>query len=448
MRTMISIQKPVWPQSFSFEQLDELRHISDFLFQCQELEEAIMKDLLDGCSSHEGFPGMSPQQVLRALFVKQANQFSYRELAFHIADSLSYRAFCLYPPEQPTPRKSALADNIKRISAQTLEDINDFLVRLAKDENLEDGQTIRFDATPTETNIHPPTDASLLRDSVQSLNSILRRTDTIVSHSLVNHCRSAKKIAYRIQNTKKKAKKNKLYRKLVTLTEKTVGYAVEAIHQLEFLLHESDEAIQLLFELKSVLELTNRVISQTERRVFMGEKLPPEEKVVSLFESHTDILAYQNKTIFGHKVYLTTGKKLILDCIVEEGNPNDTTMTIGLVQRQIDLYGQAPKQVAFDGAFVSKSNVEKLKKMGVKDIAPTKRRGIPVSDLTKSNWVYNKLKKWRAGVEGKISWLKRCFGWRRCNWSGFDSFKSWIWSGVVVANLFTFARHKMALEKM
>ncbi len=109
--------------------------------------------------------------------------------------------------------------------------------------------------------------------------------------------------------------------------------------------------------------------------------------------------------------------------------------------RQEEIYGQVPRQAVYDGGFASKLNLEKIKKLGVKDVAFSKKRGLKVSDMAKSTWVYKRLRDFRAGIEGMISFLKRCFGLRRCNWRGFESFKSYAWSSVITANLLLMARH-------
>jgi IS5 family transposase len=86
------------------------------------------------------------------------------------------------------------------------------------------------------------------------------------------------------------------------------------------------------------------VISQTERRVLHGEKVPAAEKIVSIFEEHTDIIVKDRRdTFYGHKICLTGGKSnLILDCIIVEGNPADVTLTETMLDRQCEIYGRYP----------------------------------------------------------------------------------------------------------
>ena len=129
--------------------------------------------------------------------------------------------------------------------------------------------------------------------------------------------------------------------------------------------------------------------------------------------------------------------------MIEDGNPADSDLAREMIIRQTTLYGRPPRQVAFDGGFASKDNLRDLKDDGVKDVMFSKKRGLKVADMAKSSWVYKRLRDFRAGVEGMISFLKRCFGMGCCTWSGESSFKSYVWGSVVSANLLILARHTM-----
>ena len=129
---------------------------------------------------------------------------------------------------------------------------------------------------------------------------------------------------------------------------------------------------------------------------------------------------------------------------VEDGNPADSTLATRMIDRQTDIYGRPPRQAAFDGGFASKANVHDIKERGVQDVAFHKRRGIKIHDMVKSTWVYRRLCRFRAGIEGTLSFLLRCFGLTRCTWKGLAHFKSYVWASVVSANLLILARHRLA----
>ncbi len=188
------------------------------------------------------------------------------------------------------------------------------------------------------------------------------------------------------------------------------------------------------------------MIDQTRRRVLEGEQVPASEKLVSLFEPHTDIIVKDRRdTLYGHKVFVTAGASgLILDCVVEAGNPADATMALPMLERQDALYGRPPRQAAMDGGFASKENLKDAKALGVEDMCFQKKRGLKVSEMTRSSWVYKRLRDFRAGIEGLISFLKRAFGLDRCTWRGAESFATYVQASVLAANLLTLARHLLA----
>ncbi|MBW2236211.1 MAG: transposase, partial [Deltaproteobacteria bacterium] len=204
----------------------------------------------------------------------------------------------------------------------------------------------------------------------------------------------------------------------------------------------------LVTELRALLRRMDQVLDQTQRRLFDGEKVPSGEKIVSIFEAHTDILVKDNReTRYGHKVYLTGGKSsLVLDCVIEEGNPADSTLIERTLERHIDLFGEAPRQAAFDGGFASKENIKAAKALGVEDIAFHRKSGLEITEMVRSAWVFRRLRDFRSGIEGCISTLKRAFQMGRCNWRGLDSFRSYVWNSVTSFNLIVLARHLLRRE--
>jgi transposase, IS5 family len=131
---------------------------------------------------------------------------------------------------------------------------------------------------------------------------------------------------------------------------------------------------------------------------------------------------------------------IITDCLIVNGNPADSTLTNKMLDRQKEIYDRYPLKVALDGGFASKDNLESAKGKGIKDVCFAKKRGIEVEDMCRSDYVYKRLRRFRAGVESGISWLKRCFGFAICTWKTLHSFKSYVWASIVSANLLTLAR--------
>lgn len=410
-------------------------------------------------SATRGAGGLSAEQVLRILVVKQMNGFSYRELAFHLADSRSYRSFCLLGITDKTPTKSALNANLKALQPATLEAINRVFLGAAKKAKVETGRTVRTDCTVVESNIHEPMDSELLWDCVRVLSRLLGRARDILGPTKVsfgNRTRRAKRRRKEIANTKKVEDRKRAYRDLLAVTAEVYGHGLkvreilrdhEVLNSLGF--WESLVASGVAADLDRFLPLTPRVIDQTQRRVLNGESVPAAEKIVSIFEEHTDIIRKDNReTLYGHKICLTGGaSSMILDCQVLEGNPADSTLAKEMVDRQVKIFSRPPRQIVFDGGFASRMNLTDIKATGVQDVAFSKGRGLEVGDMVKSTWVYKRLRDFRAGLEGNISFLKRIFGLDRCTWKSWASFQSYVWGSILSFNLLVFARHKLSAER-
>lgn len=426
----------------------EMEAIRKILDSQPEAEESVEQDLFRGVEHPEtGAPGMSACQVLAALVVMRINNFSFRRLHFHLADSLTYRRFCGFGSFEDVPSRSTLADNIGKLRPETLEKVNLLLVRWAIEEGIEDARLARLDATPTETDIHEPSDSEQLWDGVRVLTRLLKRArKRFEFEAWSDHTLRARRRRWEIRHARSGKKRKGKYRDLLHVARCVRGYATDAVAFLEGGPVVSEEAQKLARELRHFLNLFERVIDQTERRVLRGETVPASEKVLSLFEPHTDLIIKDGREVhYGHKVYLSGGASgLILDCVIPDGNPADSTQAVPLLRRHRQRFGSAPEQATFDGAFASADNVAEAKELGVKDIAFSKKRGLEISDMVRESWIYKKLRDFRAGIEGVISFLKRVFGLDRCPWKGPDGFRAYVRASVLSANLLVLARHRMA----
>jgi len=448
MRKNSEKQMPLMPPKIDHPQAEELNAISCILDNNPIIYDLAMQDLCSGSKkSKAGAKGMTAEQVVRAAIVKQMFEFSYKDLAFHLVDSSSLRRFCFIGIADKGFKKSVLCKNIKVISPQTWEAINRCLAHFAKDEGIENGREIRIDCTVVESNIHVPFDSTLLWDSVRVLARIVKKAKDIFPRSGIrfqDHTRRAKRRMLNIQYAKNKKQRRSYYQDLLKITHSTVAYARNAIDVLQY--NPDIIATALCDHLKHTVELTLRVIDQTEKRVLHGLPVPATEKVVSIFEPHTDIIVKDRRdTFFGHKICLAAGRSnLIIDCTIEDGNPADTELVEKMLNRQHDIYSRYPLKTAFDGGFASKNNLAIAKGLKIKDVCFAKKRGLQVEDMCRSQWVYNRLRRFRAGIEAGISWIKRCFGFARCTWKGLRSFKSYVWTSIVSANLLTIARKQLA----
>ena len=453
MRKKYQKQLPLMPSNIEHPRAKELERISQILDSIPTIADMVLQDLTHGVKHRNcGAEGMTAEQVLRAAIIKQTEGFSYNELAFHTVDSCTYRNFCRIGLVDKGFKKSALCKNIKALSPETWESINRLLGAYGEDKDIEKGKEARIDCTVVCTNIHEPTDSSLLWDSTRVLTRILNKMKEELGADILftDHTRRAKRRSLQILNAKSKKARVKPYKDLLKITGKTVSYAKSAAAVLESYgfvdTRDMALAVAMLKDFEELIPLAENVIDQTTRRILHDEKVPAQEKIFSIFEPHTDIIIKDRRDeYYGHKVCLTGGSSnFISDCLIVNGNPADSTLTCQMLDRHDEIYGRYPLNVALDGGFASKANLKEAKSRYIKNVCFAKKRGLKEEDMCQSRWVYKRLRRFRAGIESGISWLKRSFGFWRCTWKSFRSFKSYVWSSIVAANLFTLARQEMA----
>ena len=420
----------------------ELREISKILDLHPEFIALVAADLRKGPQEERrGAHGMTSEQIMRAALLKQQNSWSYETLEYQCEDSIDTRAFLRLDYEE-SYSKSCLQYNISRISATTWININDGIVRYAASNGLEKGRTVKFDATVIESNIHPPTDSSLLFDCLRVAERILKkiRKKTRKAYYIPLGIKEAKTLLLMIQYGKDHAGRLGPYKALLKAAKALLKMLPAIIVKF------SDDKKVKIDMLEAIVSSLPNIIDQAEKRVIKGQSVPPEEKIVSIFEPHTDIVKKGKRaTEYGHKVFLTAGiSGLVSDCQLVQGNPSDTEFFIDLIERQTEIYGRAPRQTTADGGFSSEDNVYDAKDLGVKDVCFSKAPGIEVEEMVKSRWVFQKLRKLRTGIEGVISVLKRAFGMDRVTWKGVSGFAAYVHSGVVAYNLTLLARLKLA----
>jgi IS5 family transposase len=442
MRQERTVQATVFDIFAEHEIGRELNAMSRWLDQQRSLLSLVAADLSGHGIKETGRHGLPAEAVLRCALLKQYRQLSYVELAFHLEDSASFISFARLPLSW-SPKKSVLQQTISAISAASWEAINRAVLSSARQQKLDDGSVVRIDSTVTESLMHAPTDSSLLWDGVRVMVRLLKQAETLLGATPFtwrNHRRLAKKRAAAIQYSRGKRRKAKLYRDMITATRATMASLRLAAQHL--LASGSIEAVALRHQAEQYLPLIERVIDQAERRVFGGEAVPSSEKLVSIFETHTDIIVKGGRDVhYGHKLNLTTGRSgLVFDIVVEAGNPADSERFLPMLERHIARQDTAPRQTASDGGYASIANLEQAKALGVDDVVFHKKRGIAIDAMAKSRWVYRKLRNFRAGIEANISCLKRAFGLDRCTWRGLAHFQSYVWSSVVAYNLALFAR--------
>lgn len=458
MRKAQRKQTPLTATAIAHQHARELEAISDILDANPHLAELAQRDLVGGKRTDVGREGMSGEQALRVALLKQIERVSYRELAFRLIDSALFRRFSRLPFGKPI-KVATLQANVKRVAPETWEAVNKALLMTAQAKGIEAGRKARTDCTVVESNIHEPSDSSLLWDCVRVVTRLVDRGSELVPSmdwSFAHDRRlRAKRRAFEIQFPPRSRGsadevRARAYVDLLKVTEEV--YAIGVIAETKLAAAHASDPLDMIkidllrAELHEYLAAMRVVQDQTRRRVVEGEKVPASEKLVSIFEKHADIIVKDRReTLFGHKICLSGGaSSMILDVVIEDGNPADSTLVKRSIERQIVLYGRAPRQMSFDGGFASKDNLREAKELGVKDVAFHKKCGLAITDMARSAWVFKRLRNFRAGIEGCISAMKRAFGLDRCTWRGLSGFRSYVWSSVVSFNAIVLARHLTA----
>lgn len=451
MREKIRQQLLIRPAPLRHKRWRELTDIRERLDKHPEAATWVFEDLVAaGADPRLGRTGMSAEEVLACLALQARLKLSFDMFEFELAANDVYRDFCRVAPSQ-TWSRATLHRNLSMVRPETVERINRLLVVDAEEEGLEDRSRVRFDATAVESNIHAPLDSAQLSDVCRVLTRLMTEARIIdATIEIVDHTPEAKRLNWRISCARGKEHKLPHYVRLMEITEATIGGAQPAAESLR---QVKDRALRDLAEdtaerLLHFAALGERVMSQTRRRVVNGESVPANEKVLSIFEPHADLVVKGQTTICGHKIALASGRSgLLLDCQIYRGNPNDKTLALPLMERQRTLFGSVPSQAAFDGGFASAENLKALKAGGTKDVVFSKAPGIPRRDMARSDAVFKNLRNFRAGIEGDIAYLKNGFGLRRCLRRGWEGFKAYVWTRVLSANLFTLARRRHEREQ-
>src|SRR5437660_724502 len=264
----------------------ELKAISQWLDEHRGLLSLVAGDLCRHGIQETGRHGLPAEAVVRCALLKQYRQLSYEELAFHLEDSASFRAFARLPLSW-SPRKSVLHKTISAISAASWEAINQAAVCSARQSKLESGAMVRVDSTVTQALMHAPSDSSLLWDAVRVMVRLLAQANTLPGAPAIvwrNHRRLAKKRAVAIRYSRGKADRAKLYRDLIAATSATMAALQHAAQLVAACAGIAAEVWRA--QLRRYLPLIERILAQAERRVLAGEAVPAGEKLVSLFEPH------------------------------------------------------------------------------------------------------------------------------------------------------------------
>jgi IS5 family transposase len=432
-----------------------LAAISEFIDRHGELIEAVRRDLERGLKNPAtGRSGLNAAQVLRSLVLARVKNWDYRELRERIADGLSLRRFTDFY-SGCVPKHDAFNRAFNRLTPETLAAINAATVQAAVELGLEDGVKLRVDTTVVETDIHHPTDSTLLWDSVRVITRLIGRLDELLAQGVgrfANRTRRARRRMQEIQRmtpTQRHKQQRRKYRELIHLTVQVVHNAHEVLkktNNVRAIDPLSDIAMQALRgQIEHYCGLGWQVIDQARRRVLEGESVPSEQKIYSIFEPHTDLIKRgkaQKPVEFGHKVFLAeSAQGLITQYRVLHGNPGDDAQVRPCLKRHTETFGDAPQLLSGDRGFFSQDSVKDCHKAGVllACIPQCGGKKAPEREVFEKSPAFKRGQRFRAGIEGRISVLFRGRGMKRCLAQGRKRFELLVGAAVLANNLMIIA---------
>jgi len=440
-----------------------LQAISDFIDEHSELVEKVRRDLVTGLKKpHTGRHGLTAQQTLRSLTLMRVKNWDYRELRERIADGYTLRRFTDFH-SQSVPKHDAFHRAFNQLTPATLQAVNQAVVRAAVTVGLEDGQKLRADTTVVETDIHHPTDNTLLWDSVRVLTRLVQRLMKRLPAGIdgfTNRTRSARRRMLQIQRmTSKERGRSQVekYRQLIGITEQVVAEA-RALLQKTQKMRGVDSLTGITIQslrgqIQHYVGLADRVVEQSRRRVLEGQPVATAQKVFSIFEPHTDLIK-RGKVLkdieFGHKVFLAESAcGLITQYRVLDGNPSDQDQVEAALDRHQKTFRRCPELCSLDRGFFSEKNVELCRRAGVKIVCIPQCGGqkTPHRQAFENSPVFKKGQRFRAGIEGRISVLFRGRGMKRCLAEGRQRFELLVGAAVLANNLMVIAQLLIRKQK-
>jgi IS5 family transposase len=409
-------------------------------------------------SRSRGRKGTAAEIVLRLLVLKHVRNWSYQVLEREVRANLVYRDFTCVGggkvPDAKTMGRWGVA-----VGPQVLEQIHARIVAIARERGVVAGRRMRVDTTVVETNVHYPTDSSLLGDGVRVLTRIMKKISKIAGNKgteLRDRSRSVQlKVLEIARAARGKGGPNQerlksAYSKLLHATSRVVGQAKRFAEEITAGVKRSRTILKqmtlegLRQELKSTVTLVKRVTKQTRARIFRGDTRT-QGKILSLFEPSTEVIrkgkaAKPNE--FGKMVKLQEAEnQIVVDYEVYARRPNDADLLIPAIETHRAKLGRAPYLVAADAAFYSAKNEAAAKAKGVKRVCIPNRstKSVERRREQKKRWFRNG-QKWRTGCEGRISVVKRRHGLNRCRYRGEVGMQRWVGLGVIADNLVNIGR--------
>jgi transposase, IS5 family len=403
-------------------------------------------------SATRGRMGTPAEIVVRLMVLKHVRGWSYETLEREVRANMVYRMFTRIGAEK-VPDAKTMGKLGQALGPEVVESVHARIVGIACEQKIVRGRKLRVDTTVVETNIHYPTDSSLLGDGVRVLTRTMQRLNTVVkttTDKIRNRMRSTSRRVMEIARASRsrgkgvEEKRKRSYQRLLTITGQVVRQAERTSQAVTEMKRRPQRVRRMQQELDRMIGLVRQVMKQTKARIF-ADDTHFTEKVVSVFEPQTEVIRKgkaSKPTEFGKMVKIQEAENQIITSYkVYEKRPNDSDLLVKSVEEHRERLGQVPDLVAADAAFYSHTNETAIQKMGVKRVSVPNRptKNPERQKIQKTRW-FRKGQKWRTGSEGRISVLKRRHGLDRCRYRGLDGMSRWVGFGVIADNLINMGR--------
>ncbi len=409
-------------------------------------------------SRTRGRRGTPAAVVLRLLVLKHLYDWSFADCEREVRGSLVYRGFCRIDCER-VPDQKTLIRLAQAVGPEVCQQVQERLVALARQRKIVRGRKLRVDTTVVETNIHHPTDSTLLGDGVRVITRTVKEPEGLVGKvkaRLRDRTRSVRHQIFEIVQQSRRAgeqaqaKMKVSYRRLVRTTRAVLREAQRAVEGAQRKARQRAWEVQLQVkglgqEVTHMSELTRQVVAQTRARVLKGDT-HYRHKIFSVFETHTEAVRKgkaAKPTEFGKVVKIQEAEnQFITDYEVCRERVPDQALWGPSLDRHQALFGRPPELATADGGFASAANERRAQELGVKRVAllrRDRRKGRRSPAGPRSRWL-ERARRWRTGCEGRISALKRRHGMRRCRYRGFRGIERWVGLAVIANNLLVLGR--------
>jgi IS5 family transposase len=433
-----------------------MRHL-DRALEDDALLLIIQQQLAKRCkkSKTRGRKATPAEVVLRMLLLKHVRDWSYEVLSREVRANLVYREFTRIGGEK-VPDDRTMGNLARQLGPEVIEKLHRRVVEIAQENKIATGRKMRVDTTVVETDIHYPTDSSLLGDGVRVLTRIMKKITAVAGNAgtqMRDRSRSARlKVlaiarASRNKTEQGRQKMKNAYIKLLEFASRVAGQARKFSGEIAAGVKQGNLSVlhKARKQLDEMIPRVRQVLRQTRERVLRGNT-KADGKLLSIFETHSEVIRKgkaHKPNEFGKLVLIQEAEnQIVTDYQVCEQRPADSTLLEGCLQQHVEQFGRAPKRVAADPGFFSAANEFRAHQMGVSRVSiPSHDTKSPARKQRQKQGWFKGLQKWRTGCEGRISVLKRRHGLRRSLYKGPDGIQRWVGLGVIADNVIHIGTH-------